>query len=141
MWNYKPIFKIDSGYEDIWENFYKYTSKEFLETSEERQKELIEEVFRIYRTKNILPITYYTKEGIIEEIKKCREKDYSKEFNGNEMIARPTLGQSMLRYLFPSMQNVICKDTLNNSVLDRFNDDHKLKRAIEYCFKFKKKCK
>lgn len=140
-WSFTPTEKIESGYDDIWDDFSKYTSQEFLSSSEERQKEMIEEVFQIYRERNIFPINYYSLEGLKEEIIKCREKDYTKEFNGENMVARPTLGQGILRYLFPSMQNVVCKDTLNNDVLSRFHDDHKLKRAIDYCFKFKKTSK
>lgn len=137
-WSFIPTIKIDSGYEDIWEELELYTKEKYDSLDEKGKEELIEEVFNIYRARNIFPITYYSEEGILEEIQKCREKEY-KTFDGEILDQRPTQGTGLLKFLFPNIQKVICKNTPNNSPYARFYDDHKLKRAIEFCFKFKPK--
>jgi len=98
-WNFEPVYKIDSGYEDIWEQLETYTKDQYDSLNEEGQAALIEEVFQIYRTRNIFPITYYNEEGIKEEIIKCREKEY-KEFDGITLDQRPTQGTGLLKFLF-----------------------------------------
>ena len=47
----------------------------------------------------------------------------------------------MLKFLFPNYFLVKCKEDKNNSLYERWLDDHKLKRAIEFCFKFRPKIK
>ena len=135
-WNYEPQFKVDSGYEDIWEDLSKYNSKMYFALDNKGREELIEEVFKIYRNRNIFPAFYYNKEGIIEEIKKCRDKILP-AFNGIILDKRPTQGTSLLKYLFPNFYKVICKNDIDNTLYDRFYSDHKLKRAIKFCFEFR----
>jgi len=55
-WNYESKIKRSSGYEDDVENLKKYTSDLFNSVSEEDKEKMIEEVFNIYRSKNIYPI-------------------------------------------------------------------------------------
>lgn len=133
---YTPKFKIDSGYEDLWTELEKYSKEQYDSLDEEGKEKLIEEVFKIYRDRNVFPAFYYNKEGIIEEIKKCRDKVLP-AFNGVILDKRPTQGTSLLKYLFPNFYKVICKNDIDNTLYDRFYNDHKLKRAIKFCFEFR----
>lgn len=136
-WNYEPQFKVDSGYEDIWEDLSKYNSEMYFALDNKGREELIEEVFQIYRSRNIFPTLYYNKEGIIDELKKCKNKILP-SFDGEILDKRPTQGSSLLKYIFPNFFKVICKDAKDNTLYDRFYNDHLLKRTIKFCFEFKK---
>lgn len=141
-WKYKAQSSFDTGYGDLNKNVLsKYTKEQFDSLSEEGQKDLIDEVFNIVRERNIFPgVYYYTEKDIIEEIQYCKEKELP-SFNGEILDKRPTLGNSMLKFLFPNYFLVKCKEDKNNSLYERWLDDHKLKRAIEFCFKFRPKIK
>lgn len=69
------------------------------------REELIEEVFQIYRSRNIFPTLYYNKEGIIDELKKCKNKILP-SFDGEILDKRPTQGSSLLKYIFPNFFKV-----------------------------------
>ena len=137
-WNYEPLYKIDSGYEDLWDDLEKYTKQRYDLLDEKGKEALIEEVFSIYRSRNVFPTFYYNKEGIIEEIRKCRDKILP-AFDGEILDKRPTQGTTLLKYLFPNFFDVVCKNDEENTLIKRFYDDHKLKRAIKFCFEFKAK--
>jgi hypothetical protein len=126
-----------SGYEDVLDELKTFTKDEYTNenTTNERKNEMIEDVFAIYRGKNIFPITYYNEDGINDEIKKCIEKDVS--FDGKVLDLKFNQGQSLCRYLFSNLAVVDAK-IANNSMWDRFYDDHKLKRAIDFSLRFKK---
>lgn len=135
-WNYVSKVKKSSGYEDVNDILKKYKSEVYKNMSEEEQKVWIEEVFNIYRNKNIFPITYLNKEGCLEDILKAYEKEVS--FNNNTLDLKFNQGQTICKFLFPNLHDVECKNATNNSMLKRFYDDHKLKRAIKLCFDIKK---
>ena len=139
-WNYEAKHSFDTGYLDLEEALSKYSKEQFDSLDEEGKKALIEEVFQIYRERNVYPITYYTHEDILDEIRYCKEKELPK-FDGSKLDKRPTLGNGLLKFLFPNYWTVNCKEDKNNSLYERFYDDHKLKRAIDFCFKFKPKIK
>ena len=132
-WNYISNTKSSNGYEDVINTLKSYKSFKHRNLDEEEQKCIIDEVFNIYRTKNIFPIIYYNDEGIIEEIKKCCEKevyfDKVLDFKFNQ-------GQSLCRFLFPNMAHVQCGGD-KRTPYNKFYDDHNLRRAIEFCLKHK----
>lgn len=136
-WKYASLSKKSSGYE---ENipFFKEVAIEYKEASEERKQEIIQEVFIIYREKNIFPITYFNEEGILEEIKKCREKKV--EFKEGTLDIRYNQGQTLCRFLFPNLQEVVIRGVENNSPYHKFMDDVKLKRAIKFGLDYHNKC-
>ena len=70
----------------------------------------------------------------------CKEKELP-EFDGEVLDKRPTLGNLLLKFIFPNFHLVDCKGVKDNSLYARFADDHKLWRTIEYCLKFKPKIK
>ena len=63
-WNYEPLYKIDSGYEDLWDDLEKYTKQRYDLLDEKGKEALIEEVFSIYRSRNVFPTFYYNKKGL-----------------------------------------------------------------------------
>lgn len=136
VWNYKSETKVSNGYEDVIDLLKKsYTSEVFKSESEEEQERMIEEVFELYRNKNIYPIQYFNEEGVKAEIQKCIDKEVG--FDGETLALKFNQGGALCRYLFPNLHEVECKGAKNNSMLARFNDDHKLKRAIKLAFKIK----
>jgi hypothetical protein len=76
-WNYKSIEEKSNGYEDVIHELKKYNRDKYIGESEEDKKRIIEEVFKIYRDKNILPIQYYNRPGVANEIAKCINKEVS----------------------------------------------------------------
>ena len=134
-WNYKSETKVSTGYEDVLPILKTYTSEKFAIATESEKEAMIEEVFKIYREKNIFPIQYFNEEGVKSEIKKCIDKDV--KCDGNTLALRFNQGGALCRYLFPNLHEVECKGATNNSPIARFMDDHKLKRAIKLSLSIK----
>lgn len=134
-WNYKSIKNSSSGYEDVKAELDKYTSEKYKQLNEEEKEKWINSVFEIYRKKNIYPITYLNHEGCIQEILKAKNKKVV--LNNNCLDLKYNQGQTLCKFLFSNLHLVNCKNTSNNSMIQRFYDDHKLKRAIKLCFDIK----
>ena len=135
-WNYVSKEEKSTGYEDVYDELKKYTSEAYKKLNDEEKTEWIEHVFDIYRSKNIFPITYLNEIGCINEVKKCIEKDV--QFNNNTLDLKFNQGQQLCKFIFKNLHTVECKNAKNNSMISRFYDDHKLKRAIKLCFDIKK---
>lgn len=135
-WNHVAVSKQESGYEDVMSLLKTYKKEDYVLLNEEQREKMVNEVFEIYRSKNIYPITYYNEQGIKAEIKKCIDKDV--EFDGDVLNLKFNQGQSVCRFLMPNLHKVSVKGAKNNSMHDRFYDDHKLKRAIDFSLRFKK---
>ena len=131
-WNYKSIDKSSNGYEDVIDILSKYTHDVYNNASETEKEEIVETIFKTYRSKNIFPITYYNNEGIDEEIKKCIDKEVKIE--NNLLTFKFLQGTDLCKFLFPNLFTVQAGSTNNNSLMERFMDDHKLKRAIKLVF-------
>lgn len=135
-WNYSSDTKKSSGYEDILDELKSYTKEAYINLNNSEKEVMIEEIFDIYRSKNIFPITYYNEEGIVEEIKKCVDKEIVWE-DKDVLNFRFNQGQSLCRFMFPNMQDVIVKNIKDNSPYHKFHDDVKLKKAIRFCLEYK----
>lgn len=136
QWNYQSKAKQSTGYEDLLDQLKMYTKEKYSKEDEVGRKKIQEEVLALYRSKDIYPITYYNEEGIRDEILKCINKQVS--FEGNVLNLKFNQGQSLCRFLMPNLHGVAVKGANNNDMLSRFYDDHKLKRAIDFCLRFKK---
>lgn len=134
-WNYTSENEKSNGYEDVLTILKGYNSSNYKELDEIEKQNWIEQVFEVYREKNIFPITYLNQKGCINEILKCIDKEVS--FNNNTLDLKLNQGQTICKYLFTNLHDVECKNSTNNSMLKRFFDDHKLKRAIKLCFDIK----
>lgn len=141
-WKYQNTDGNDTGYNDLNKNeLAKYNSQYWSVLNDQQKNDLIEEIFSIYRKRNIFPIYYYQHSDIIEEIQYIKEYCKTKLpiFNGEILDKRPNSGTLLLRYLFPNLQLIQCKNDKDNYMYERFFNDHKLKRAIRYCLDFKSK--
>ena len=67
-WNYKSKIAQSSGYEDVLDTLKSFTKDKYINADEATKESIIQDVFNIYRTKNIFPITYYNDDGIKAEI-------------------------------------------------------------------------
>ena len=123
-----------TGYEDYYYFLRSPNREHFLSMNDEGKKDQINSIFEIYRKVGIYPVTQFTNDGIKEEILKCYNKDIPTDLDISKM--RFNQGGAVCRFLFPNLRDVEQggdKRTLNR----KFNDDHMLKRAIEFCLKYK----
>ena len=135
FWNIQPqyIFGDEfTGYEDLYPEFDKHTK----ETYEANPAGTIDAVFDLYRNRGIVPIVYYTEQGLRNAIRKFNNKSYSK-VKDNILGLGNNSGQTINRFIFTNMQTAEPKGRGSNSLKDRFFDDAKLKRAIRICFEFR----
>jgi SAM-dependent methyltransferase len=135
-WNYESITEKSSGYEDVIDTLNEYTPEKYKSANEEEKEQMVQEVFNIYRSKNIYPITYYNKQGIINEINKCIEKEVVWE--SDVLDFKYLQGNNLSRFLFPNLEHVDCGTAKNNSMYHRFYDDYKLKKSIALCLRYEK---
>lgn len=127
-------------YESVLEQLSTYTKERY----QANPDQVIEEIFNIYRSINIVPIVYYTEPGIKRAIINLDHTAANNveiiEKDGITVKKSPTIplgnnqGQSINRFLFPNMMTAEPKGRGSNSLKDRFYDDRKLLRAIRLCF-------
>ena len=123
-------------YESVEEQLAEYTKERYDQTPEQ----VIEEVFNIYRGINIVPITYYTEQGLYNAIRSLSLSNYNgvqTSKSGPVIGLGNNQGQGINRFCFPNMMTAEPKGRGSNSLKDRFNDDTKLRRAIRICFEFR----
>lgn len=133
-WNYKSEIETSSGYEDVIHKLKLYTKDKYINATNEDRIKMVDEVKTIYRAKNIYPITYYNQEGIYKEIKKCINKEVN--FDEETLDLKLNQGQNLCRFLFPNMTTVQVR--AHKNMRNRFYDELKLQRAIEFSLKYKK---
>ena len=135
IWDIKPKYRygdVFTGYEDYYNELEKFTK----ETYDANPQKTIDDVFNIYRSRGIVPIVYYTEEGLIKTIKEFSTAKYN-SVQDNVIGLGNNQGQTINRFLFPNMMTAEPKGRGSNSLKDRFFDDRKLKRAIRICFEFR----
>ena len=52
-WNYKSLSESSSGYEDVMDKLKSYKPEKYLKADQKEKEEMIEQIFQIYRNKNI----------------------------------------------------------------------------------------
>mgnify|MGYP003369660613 CR=1 FL=1 len=98
-WNFEPFEYQENGYEDVVEELRKYRAVDYIALDEKRKRaeeegntvealgykqqmdKMVEDVLKIYRSKNIFPIQYFSELGVMDEIEKCIA--YKAKFDGN----------------------------------------------------------
>ena len=121
-----------TGYEDLYPEFDKYTK----EVYDAAPDETIDSVFDLYRSRNLVPVVYYTEDGIRSAVKSFRRKSYNSVQAGRLGLGN-NAGQTINRFVFTNMQTAEPKGRGSNSLKDRFYNDAKLRRAIRICFEFR----
>jgi len=118
-----------TGYEPVMHQLDSYTKGDF----ERDPERVVNDIFDIYRTINLVPIIYYTEQGLLNAISDFQRTDYNK-VDADRIGLGNNRGQPLSRFLFPNMMTAEPKGRGSNSLRDRFYDDRKLKRAIRLCF-------
>jgi SAM-dependent methyltransferase len=135
FWGVKPTHISDNeftGYEHLYPEFDKFTK----ETYANNPDDTIDRVFALYRSVNLVPITYYTEQGLHAAIRDFKRSHYSKIENDRLGLGN-NKGQIINRFIFTNMMTAVPKGRGSNSLRDRFYDDTKLRRAIRICFEFR----
>lgn len=119
-------------YEAVEAQLSTYTKERYQQAPDQ----VVQEVFDIYRSVNVVPIVYYTEVGLVNAIKAFNDASYNEVNNGVIGLGN-NMGQSINRFLFPNMMTAEPKGRGSNSLKDRFFNDTKLLRAIRLCFDFR----
>lgn len=98
-WNFEAFDYQESGYEDVVDELKKFKAVDYLTLDEKRKnaeeagntveaegyrqqmEKMVDDVLKIYRSKNIFPIQYFSELGVMDEIEKCIA--YKAKFDGN----------------------------------------------------------
>lgn len=161
-WNYEcsPFSTVEYGYDDVLDKLRSYQAGDYLNIREKRDEakksgdtenekkyqgmmdKMIDDVYNIYREKNIYPTAYYSELGIIQEIEKCIA--YKAFWDGNTVSCGAGIGTTLCKFLFPNLQDTPSKHDLDKkgaeSIFAKFNNEQYLKRAIQFCFSYKDGC-
>lgn len=104
-WNFSPFEYHESGYEDVIDELKKYKAVDYLaledkykkaveegrtveaEGYKQQMEKMVDDVLKIYRSKNIFPIQYFSELGVMDEIEKCIA--YKAKFDGNTVSCVP----------------------------------------------------
>lgn len=120
-----------TGYESVYDQL-NYTKEDY----DNDPENVTNNVFNVYRSVNLVPIIYYTEQGIIRAIREFTAKSYTGVRAGTIGLGNNS-GQTINRFLFPNMMTAEPKGRGSNSLKDRFLNDDKLRRAIRICFEFR----
>lgn len=109
---------------------------------EGKMDKMVDDVLKIYREKDILPIQYFSDFGIVDEIEKCIS--YKAKFDGNTVSCGAGIGTTLCNYLFPNIFDTPSAHDLEKtnarSLYEKFHNDEYLKRAIKFCYSYKDGC-
>lgn len=159
-WKHQPFDFTENGYEDLIPKLKEYTAVKYLEYQDlrDRAKEcgdvegekkyqaemdrMVQEVYDIYRTRNIYPTVYFSEMGIMQEIERCIA--YKAFWDGDTVSCGAGIGTTLCKYLFPNLQDTPSKHDLDKkgaeSIFAKFHNEEYLKRAIKFCFSYKNGC-
>lgn len=132
-WNFTPAANMCTGYEHVMPAL-QARSKEAWSACDAAGKEQMEaEVFDIYRSTGVLPIHYYNIEGCQELVYELASK--KKSVTDRIINVGNNEGLTLGRFWFENMQDAFTRQDREVSLRGRFNNDTKLKRAINLCYK------
>ena len=100
-----------TGYESLYPEFDKYTKEVYAKDPEGT----IEKVFSLYRSINLVPITYYTETGLHQAIRDFRRAEYH-GVRHNKIGLGNNAGQPINRFIFTNMQTAKPKGRGSNSL-------------------------
>jgi hypothetical protein len=135
FWGIEPhhiTADVFTGYEE----HYSYLDTFTTEVYQKDPVDTIQQVFDLYRGVGLLPITYYTEAGLRDEIRKFALTSGNNVVDGRIGLGN-NQGQTINRFIFTNMMTAEPKGRGSNSLMDRFNNDKKLQRAIRICFEFR----
>ena len=121
-----------TGYESVYDQLDAFDKVQY----DADPQGIIEKVYTIYRSIDLVPIVYYTHKGLVDVVRAFSKLNYNNVDN-NKIGLGNNRGQTINRFLFPNMMTAEPKGRGSNSLRDRFLDERKLKRAIRICFEFR----
>lgn len=140
QWSFRTSKLQDMGYDDVDAKLRTYKGKDYAKLDDVGKAQMIQEVYDIYKAKNIFPIMYYNHEGILNEIAKCL--NYDAQFKGDTVSCGAGIGTGICSYLFPNLylavsQKDITKDKIGaENMILKFQSEKFLKRAIQFCLSY-----
>lgn len=132
-WNYTSSELESTGYELVYPDLMKLTKDRWVKENDAGKLAIEQDVFDLYRSIDILPITYYSLDGCKEEILNLRGR--SPKVKDSKIATGNTAGLSLSRFWFPNMQEATTAGSKTVSLHSRFHNDKKLRRAINLCYK------
>lgn len=134
-WGVTPTSDTYTGYETVEKQLKSYSKEVWDQANDADKDKIVDDVFDIYRSVNIIPITYFTLDGCKAELKSISFKSHSVQ-EGKISVGN-TAGQNFSRFWFPNMQEAYTRKDKMVSMRARFYDDTRLKRAISFCYKYR----
>ena len=131
-WGYTPTRDICTGYESVLPQLRALGKDAWTRADDAGKQAIQDEVFDIYRTINIVPITYYSLDGCRQQVNELATK--TKSVKDHQLGVGNNEGIAFGRYFFPNMQTAKWLDNDTVSIRARFNHDNKLKRAIKLAY-------
>jgi len=132
-WAYTSVEPTSTGYESVYSDLSKLNKERWTKENDAGKLAIEDAAFDIYRSINILPITYYSLDGCKDEILNLRGK--SPTVKNKTIPVGNTAGLGLSRFWFPNMQEATTAGSKTVSLESRFHDDRKLQRAINLCYK------
>lgn len=132
-WNYTPTDKMSTGYESVMPRLTQLGKEVWVNADDAGKQQIEDEVFDIYRSAGIIPIYYYNLEGCQDQIMALASKN--KRIEDRILPVGNNEGLTLGRFWFENMQDAFTRNNKEVSLRSRFNNDRKLKRAINLCYK------
>ena len=131
-WGYTPTADVCTGYESVLPQLQALGKDAWTKADDVGKQAIQDEVFDIYRSINIVPITYYSLDGCRQQINELATK--TKSVKNHQLGVGNNEGLAFGRFWFPNMQDAKWNDNATVSIRARFNHDNKLKRAIKLAY-------
>ena len=132
-WNYTPTDTMSTGYEAVMPRLQQLGKATWVAADDEGKQLIENEVFDIYRSVGIIPIHYYNIDGCQELIHRLATKN--KQIQDKILGVGNNEGLTFGRFWFENIQDAYTRKNKDVSLRARFNNDNKLKRAINLCYK------
>jgi len=132
-WGVIPTSDVFTGYESVLPRLQALSKEAWTQADDAGKEAIQQEVFDIYRTINIVPITYYSLDGCRQQLQELATK--KKSVDNHQLGVGNNEGLAFGRFWFPNMQDAKWNDNDTVSMRARFQHDNKLKRAIKLCYK------
>ena len=131
-WGYTPTADVCTGYESVMPRLRALGKDPWNQADDAGKQAIQDEVFDIYRSINIVPITYYSLDGCRQQVNELATK--TKSVKNHQLGVGNNEGLAFGRFWFPNMQDAKWNDNATVSIRARFNHDNKLKRAIKLAY-------
>ena len=131
-WGYTPTADVCTGYESVMPRLCALGKDPWNRADDAGKEAIQQEVFAIYRSINIVPITYYSLDGCRQQVNELATK--TKSVKNHQLGVGNNEGLAFGRFWFPNMQDAKWNDNATVSIRARFNHDNKLKRAIKLAY-------